>query len=138
MKTPDASTFAMYIVVRESLNMSIGKTAAQCCHAVQYLMADFARCSADDNSIADGIFGNCACFCCMSEWITDGLHTKIVLGADEKEWARLLVDTDTTHRVVVTDAGLTELEPGTDTVMAFVPMRKSDRLVCLKRLQALK
>lgn len=36
------------------------------------------------------------------------------------------------------DAGLTEVDPGTETVMALWPMRKSERPPLVKRLQTLK
>ncbi len=134
----DTDPVVMYVVVRESLGMSIGKTAAQCCHAVQHIMEMWVQyCDTDDAPVLTLDFETFGTI--MDEWLTDSAWTKVVLGADEKEWERLLKDTESlTGRVIITDAGFTELEPGTQTVIAFAPMRKSDRPPCLKRLQVLK
>lgn len=62
---------------------------------------------------------------------------KVTLGADEKEWAKVKASQELTYQVV-RDAGLTEVEPGSETVMAVWPMHKSQAPKVLKRLQVLK
>lgn len=145
----------MYLVVRESINMSIGKTAAQCAHASQMLQMKYddlkksstklqkelalvphseltlkAQLSTQYKMTAPyiSIFG---------EWMGDSFR-KVVLKADEKEWARLKEETKGQNDVIVVDAGLTELTPGTETVMGLWPIRKSHVSKTVKRLQVLK
>ena len=122
----------VYIVVNKDLNMSLGKTCAQVGHAIQYLCQRYLLiwCAHEKTPtektkklISDYL-----------EWSVEGLSTKIVLGADTKEFNKLKEsDLDP---FIVTDAGKTEVEPGTETVLAFWPMEKdSNRLI--KRLRLL-
>lgn len=156
-KSEDAIT--MYLIVRESLNMSIGKTAAQCAHASQMLHMQY-----DDlhkslvsyrkrvKSLEEGLhpsksdlsshFPSPETYALVQpleaiyeQWLTLGIR-KVVLSADEKEWAKLL--SEEKSKVVVKDAGLTELTPGTDTVIGLWPIRKSQTSKTIKKLQVLK
>ena len=68
------------------------------------------------------------------EWSVEGQSTKIVLGADSKEFNKLKI-LELEH-FIVTDAGKTEIPSGTETVLAFWPMEKdSNKLI--KRLRLL-
>jgi peptidyl-tRNA hydrolase len=60
------------------------------------------------------------------------------LKADEKEWIKLKQEIKDQPHVIVRDAGLTELEPGTETVIGLWPVRKSKRSKTVARLQVLK
>jgi len=62
-------------------------------------------------------------------------YRKATLVADDKEWEKLK---EQLWCFVVKDAGLTEVDPGTETVMALWPMRKSEVPKLVKRLQTLK
>ncbi len=106
----------MYIVVRSSLGMSPGKMAAQVGHAAHLSMR--LNLGPEYNWI---------------KW-NSGEYGKIILAADEKDWIKLKALPDA---VVVVDNGHTELDPGTETVVAFAPMRKEDRPGLLKRLRLL-
>lgn len=112
----------MYLIVREGLGMSMGKTAAQCAHASQMLLLEY----------LDGAKDNL-----MEEWLK-GSFRKVVLKADESEWNKVLDNIPEKGRIVVIDAGLTELDPHTATVIGVFPMRKSERPKIIKRLQTLK
>ena len=127
MSTNTEDPIAMYLVVRQSLNMSIGKTAAQVAHASSRLTEIYYRNKASTNN---EYFDN------FKSWLKDG-ERKIVLEADEKEW-KTLQGVMNNYDCLITDAGHTELEPGTTTVIGFFPMKKSARPNILKRLQALK
>ena len=140
----------MYLVVRESINMSIGKTAAQCAHASQMLQMKYEESKNTSRALLKQISllvendkikmlaeykalaPNISIF---GEWMANSFR-KVVLKADEKEWARLKEECP--NRVIVVDAGLTELTPGTETVIGVWPHRKSQTTKTLRRLQVLK
>lgn len=127
----------MYLVVRESLNMSIGKTAAQCAHASQMLQLQFAELERWD------MCGWCngpdkVRFSDFKDWL-DSSFRKVVLKADDKEWEKVKgAFVEDVMRVTVVDAGLTEIAAGSETVIGIWPMRKSQRPKILQKLQVLK
>jgi PTH2 family peptidyl-tRNA hydrolase len=115
----------MYLIVRESLNMSVGKIAAQCGHATQMvLLQHFEAPTMKSEPSA------------FEEWLSTSFR-KVVLSADEKEWAKVR-DSGEVRFLTVTDAGLTEVPSGSETVMVLWPMRKSLVPKVIKRLQVLK
>ena len=127
----------MYLIVREELGMSIGKTAAQCAHASQMLQLKFNELEKEDMCgwANDADLARKKIF---QEWL-DGSFRKVVLKADDKEWHKVqLAFVEGVMRVTVVDAGLTEVNPNTETVMGIWPMRKSEVPKVLKRLQVLK
>ena len=116
----------MYLIVRESLQLSIGKTAAQVGHAVGYL---FTRYSEIKQSKEGYLF---------KEWMNTGCR-KIVLGASDAEWSKLKDEFGSNNNCfIVRDAGHTEVEAGTETVFGVFPLHKNDAPKILKRLQTLK
>lgn len=122
---------AMYIVVRESLGMSPGKIAAQVGHAVELLTKNKQSLLNNDRLL------NYDEYIDYYQYINDYGYRKIVLKADDKEWEKIKAIKAT--KAIVNDAGLTEIPIGTETVIAFWPMRKSDaQKTILKRLQLLK
>ena len=140
----------MYLIVRESINMSIGKTAAQCAHAAQMLQIKYAelhktlvyvrkKISAEDDvaSLATGYDKMAPIEAIYEQWLSLGIR-KVVLSADEKDWNKLLLELDKDTSYIVKDAGLTELAPGTDTVIGLWPIKKSQASKTVKRLQVLK
>ena len=123
----------MYLIVRESLNMSIGKTAAQVGHAVQMLHLKY------DQEYQFWLGGDVCNFNqvkIFQEWL-ETFSRKVVLKADEKEFIKVQTELPN-DIVIVTDAGLTELNPQTDTVIGVFPMRKSNVPKIIKKLQVLK
>jgi len=148
---PEESPLVMYLVVRESLGMSIGKTAAQVAHAAQKLQQRYQElewkaesylppphdCSEESFlDIPEELRDKIDIF---SKWC-NGSVRKVVLKADEKEWAKLKSDLDwaRTEYYLVVDAGFTELAPHTETVIGLWPIRKNDAPKVIKRLQVLK
>lgn len=142
----------MYLVVRESINMSIGKTAAQCAHSSQMLQMKYEEVKNASRALQKEISSLvendkekmlaeykmiAPLISIFGEWMGSSFR-KVVLKADEKEWARLKEEVKNEAHVIVRDAGLTELEPGTETVIGLWPMRKSKVSKTVKRLQALK
>lgn len=145
----------MYLIVRESLNMSAGKIAAQVGHAVgiidAYYMSfvaeiDMMYLSAIDEDIfsskieevissvdrekLDNILPKTHCF---EQW-RDNSFRKIVLRADDKEWEKAKRQLDC---YLVVDAGLTQVESGSETVIGLWPMLKSSAPPLIKRLRLL-
>ncbi len=120
----------LYLVVRESLNMSPGKVAAQVGHAVgmlySYVINMWERgilLPEETEQLAN-----------IEAWHKES-YRKIVLRADKNEWFKIQKELD---YFVVRDAGLTQVEAGSETVMTFLPMKKSQAPKVIKRLQVLK
>lgn len=148
---PTADPLVMYLVVRESLGMSIGKTAAQVAHAAQRLQQRYQELhdeaesylpplhdchESDFLNIPKDILEKIDIF---SKWSRAEVR-KIVLKANEKEWFKLksiLWSTTALEYNLVIDAGFTELAPHTETVIGFWPVYKSKVPLVIKRLQLL-
>jgi len=113
----------MYIVVRKSIRMSPPKLAGQVGHAVQMIMEARMGLRSPVGDLDD-----------MLTWLGTS-YAKVLLGANEKEWAKVK---EVPGVQVVVDLGRTELKPNTETVIAFWPMRKSEVGKVLSRLQILK
>ena len=120
----------MYLIVRESLNMSAGKIGAQCGHAAQMVLLKY-----QEDAFCDTYDPPDPKYALFAEWLKTSFR-KIVLGADEKEWAKVKACSEITY-VIVRDAGLTEVEAGSETVIGVFPLRKSKAPKVIKRLQAL-
>ncbi len=152
----------MYLIVRESLGMSIGKTAAQCGHACQLMSEEMYKYAhymvSLDTKMKD--FGKPpgeglrlrSIFQKLEEivntyglWLQHHGYRKVVLSASEKEWEKVKLafpqpadnQLEKGH-ILVVDNGLTELSPNTETVIALFPMLKSTAPKIIKRLQLLK
>lgn len=105
----------MYIVVNSDIKMSKGKTAAQVAHGAVRAA-----------SRADKWVGP------HDDWVKwlgaysgfTGSQTKIILKAPEAAM-RALNSQYEEETVLILDEGRTEIAPGTPTVLAFIPMKKS-------------
>jgi len=132
----------MYLIVREELGMSVGKTGAQCAHAAQILLLDYIKRQKEIDWISvahrdnEGMKILSDHVMMFQSWL-DSSFRKVVLKADDKEWVKLKAELLLPISIVV-DAGLTELNPNTETVMGVWPMRKSEVPKVIKRLQVLK
>lgn len=114
----------LYIVIRESLNMSPGKAVAQGGHAVEKFLLKYFRIQIfsvkkDLNITTPDELEHVRV---ATEWIGNGSR-KVVLRADEKEWET--IKSEMKDIFIIKDAGLTEVEPGTETALALWPQRKS-------------
>jgi PTH2 family peptidyl-tRNA hydrolase len=142
----------MYLIVHETLGMSTGKTAAQCAHASQMLTLDYFETKDKSRALQKKIMETTdedevhvmkALYAeqnrklsVFGEWL-QGSFRKVVLRADDKEWAKIQNDYGN-HMIMVVDAGLTEIAAGSETVIGLWPMRKSQRPKTIQRLQVLK
>lgn len=119
----------LYLVVKESLNMSIGKTAAQCGHAVQYFMMKFLEIQTLPTKDEPTNF----LLLTAQEWLSSSFR-KVVLRANDSKFERLKEELPC---LVVHDAGLTEIPNGSETVLALWPMLKSQAPKLVKQLRVL-
>lgn len=131
----------MYLIVRESLGMSIGKIAAQCGHAVGMIMLHYLDLCRKEDRDGD-LWGEDQLLReAMDAWLKSSFR-KVVLRADDKEWVKFktMIDADEYdwESVTVVDSGLTEIAPGSETVIGLWPMKRSEAPKLVKRLQVLK
>lgn len=132
LRAEQEDPLVMYLIVRSDLNMSIGKTAAQVGHAVQRLMQQYLILYCDDTCETDENK-----FELFKDWLKESCR-KVVLKANEQKWNKLVERYGTSdYAVVVCDAGLTEIEPNTNTVIGFWPMKRSQAPNPIKKLQTL-
>jgi len=132
----------LYIVVRSELNMSAGKIGAQIGHVMQYLFMRYFKAIVFDSSkkyhdlhlISEAEIAHAKI---LTQWASNSASTKIVLGADNKEWASLKEEFGK-ELFVVKDAGHTQVEPGSETAMCRWPHLKSETPRSIKRLSLLK
>lgn len=112
----------MYFIVRSSLNMGSGKIAAQCAHAAQIMTTIFW--TLEEKDPAKKTF---------QDWLAQD-YRKVVLKAKDSEFNRIKNEFNCS---VVIDNGLTEVKPGSETVIVLYPMKKSEQPPFLKRLRVL-
>jgi peptidyl-tRNA hydrolase len=129
MEAQDRDDPVMYLVVRTSLGMGTGKTAAQVGHAVGMLTRLMEQVSRNPDAAKDKERR------LAEEWYATD-YAKIVLAADEKEFAK--ASALGPPHVTVVDNGRTEITAGSLTVVGFWPMRRSAAPSLLKRLRLLK
>lgn len=125
-----------YIIVKSSLNMSSGKACAQCGHAVQHIILEYIKLEVISMKkgltfhLPDTMIEHISL---TTEWLHNGSR-KVVLRADDKEFEK--VKEEFAHNCyVVSDAGKTELAPGTETTIALWPQYKNQVSKTIKRLQ---
>ena len=139
----------MYLVVKKSLEMGPGKTAAQCAHASQQLLVNYFKHKMGyverdrgDGSMFMGLDGSIIFdyqemvpfLELFEQWLNTSFR-KVVLVANDSQFERLKEDP---NHVVVVDAGLTEIAPGSETVIGLWPRRRSTCSKLIQKLQVLK
>ncbi len=159
----DLDPYVMYIVVRESLNLSPGKVGAQCGHAVEYLMEEalpekwptkeevalrskhqlrpetMTPMDSDQfaalNEASRKRAERLEDFRAWRARDASGRRTaaKIVLAASDTEFEK--VKREEPDHFLVVDNGHTEVAPSTETCLGLWPRRKSTRSKTLKRLR---
>lgn len=130
--------WVMYLIVRESLRMGIGKTAAQVGHAVGILSKVYLRLFTRDQSLLGE--EHLMKISNFENW-ESAASRKIVLKADDKEWEKIKEEYKQTNSVlgpyIVRDAGLTEIAAGSETVIGLWPIKKSQAPKIVRKLQVL-
>jgi peptidyl-tRNA hydrolase len=127
----------MYLVVPYDLrDLNKGKLCAQVSHAVGYIYTAYYRQKIADAKNFIGREISLEEEHLMDDWIKNGVR-KVVLEAKPAQWEKLK-QLEGARTFLVKDAGHTLLEPGTETCIGFMPMRKSERPKLLAQLQTLK
>ena len=121
----------LYCVVNDSLKMSKGKIAAQCCHVNTKII----RLMEKQSKIP----------LIYMEWKHTG-ETTVILKAKADQFAAIFETfkhekSDSSFQQPIMcyqmDEGRTEVLPGTITVLGFTPVRKNEAPECLKHLKIL-
>jgi len=126
-----------YVVVKESLQMSPGKIAAQVGHATQHMLMRYFRTQVlkakihDDNHFPQTEIDHIKI---TTDWIARS-STKVILRASDQQWFDLKKEFGKSL-FIVRDEGRTEIEPG-ETVLAFWPQFKSAAPPSLRQLRLL-
>ena len=125
-----------YYIVRTDLGMSVGKIGAQIAHGAQMFAIRYASLKflETDENIEYVAPGKSKLIRMAKEWF-EGSFRKVVLGGNAKDFEKIKNELDV---FLVKDAGLTEVEAGSETVLVTWPLLKSTRPKVLKKLQVFK
>lgn len=118
-----------YYIVRKDVPMTVGKICAQVAHGAQmfaftYLERKSQLALPHHQDVRERIN--------LTDMWVGGSFRKVVLGGRKKDFEKIKKELDV---FAIRDAGLTEVEPGTETVLVCWPMLKS---TCPKTLQRLR
>ncbi len=127
----DDDKLFLYFVINTDLGMEAGKISVQTGHAVQYVMERYWH--GTQLNMTDAETAKCLVF---HSWRTSPDHGKISLAANAAEFKQVRVENP--DCIVVTDHGYTEVPPGSETVLAVGPMKKSERSPILQKLKPLR
>lgn len=129
MTERDLDPYVMYLVVRTSLKMSVGKVAAQVGHAVQMLMQEFDM----SHSLQRFKYREAT-----QHWLHDDFpsYAKIVLAANDEEFVQVREENSDVFAVI--DRGFSEVPANTSTVIGLWPCRKSEASETVKKLKLLR
>jgi peptidyl-tRNA hydrolase len=116
-----------YYIVRSDVPMTPGKLASQVAHGAMMFLLRY-------NQLKNHHSGAYAERLNQTfQWL-NGSFRKVLLKGDTKDFERLKKELDV---FLVRDAGLTEVDPNTETVLVTWPMLKSQRPKFLTRLRVL-
>jgi peptidyl-tRNA hydrolase, PTH2 family len=121
-----------YYIVRKDLDMSVGKMCAQVAHAAQIFTISYQEMVKEIPLCPLG--GEVLRRKEITEKWLAGSFRKVVLKAKKSEFEKIKKELDV---FVVTDAGLTEVEAGSETVLVTWPMKKSEQHKILQQLRCL-
>ena len=120
-----------YLVVRKSLDMSPGKIAAQCAHLGAMFILRYEEIRHSLGFPAGGLRKT---QCDITKQWLDISFRKRVKKANDSQFERIKQELPV---FVVRDAGLTEVDPGSETVLCTWPMRESSAPTLLTKLRNL-
>lgn len=133
MSQPNIDPYVMYLIVRESLGMGIGKTGVQTGHAVDMIIFAYMQIR-ENNREKEFVSSQTLNQIESMEMWRNNNRTKLVKRADDKEFAKVK---EMFGEFVVIDAGYTEVPAGSETVIGIWPMLKSNTPKLIKRLRLL-
>jgi peptidyl-tRNA hydrolase len=143
----EENPWTLYIIINVDLGMTAGKIAAQTGHAIDIMRDEIdeiksraIRYQKTDKLILSKKqiesfdldlqrYNNYLCW-------KQAHRRKIVLQAHQKEFEKLL-NYGEVFKYFVTDAGLTQVKPGSVTIIGLLPMRKNNAPKLVRRLRNL-
>lgn len=117
-----------YFIVRKDISMSIGKIGSQIAHGAEMFVFKYE--SIRNNVLIEPY----SSFVKITKQWFDGSFRKVVLGGKKKDFDKIIKELNV---FLVRDAGLTEVEPNSETVIVTWPMLKSTAPKCISKLQVL-
>jgi len=120
-----------YYIVNKDLDMTPGKIAAQVAHGAQMFLSKYFEIKQKQSYPIGGKYAIYAEIC--DAWFLSSFR-KVVLTAKKKDFDRVKELLDV---FLVVDAGLTQVESGSETVLVSWPMLKSKQPDVLKKLRVL-
>ena len=135
VRAEQGDPLVQYYIVRTDIPMSTGKIGAQIAHGAEMFVLRYQmllKHSIEEMSPLrpeyDGMME------IVHEWLNTSFR-KVVLGGKKKDFEKIIAELQV---FLVRDAGLTEVEPNSETVLVTWPLRRSECPKILKRLQTLK
>lgn len=123
VRAEQGDPIVQYFIVRTDIPMSVGKIGAQIAHGAEMFVLKYNQYSTDEDPKV----------VLAREWF-DGSFRKVVLGGKKKDFEKIIAELPV---FLVRDAGLTEVEPNSETVLVTWPLLKSTAPKCISRLQTL-
>ncbi len=134
IRAEQGDPIVQYFIVRTDLNMSVGKIGAQIAHGAEMFILRYTELKQVLNCLDNKyIRPNERIVGMVDDWLGSSF-TKVVLGGKKKDFDKIISELNV---FLVRDAGLTEVEPNSETVIVTWPMLKSTQPKCLARLQTL-
>jgi peptidyl-tRNA hydrolase, PTH2 family len=130
VRAEQGDPIVQYFIVRSEFEMSTGKIGAQIAHGAEMFVLRYNQYANLQVSMSED---ECAREEITRAWL-NGSFRKVVLRGKKKDFEKIIAELPV---FLVRDAGLTEVEPNSETVLVTWPMRKSDAPKCISRLQAL-
>ena len=121
-----------YYIVRTDVEMSTGKICAQIAHAAQLFTFRYQQLKQQLPAIHGG--GSAFTKVKITDQWFENSFRKVVLKGTQKDFDKLKEELDV---FVIKDAGLTEVDLGTETIVVTWPMYKSQQPKWLARLRVL-
>lgn len=131
MRKTQEDPWVMYIIVRKSLKMSAGKIAAQVAHGAQMMILRYQELMQDNIIFGSDDYNKCNA---VQSWIKESFR-KVVLVANDSKWEK--IKEECSCAALVRDAGLTQVEPKTETVICLWPQKKSNIPKIITKLRTL-
>jgi len=133
IREDQSDPIVQYYIVRSDIGMSVGKIGAQIAHGAQMFIFGYLKvcdlCKPMPSGGKPMLKRDIT-----NKWMNESFR-KVFLKAKTKDFEKIKEILDV---FVVRDAGLTEVEPGSETIIVTWPMHKSTAPKQLKRLQTLK
>lgn len=134
VRAEQGDPIVQYFIVRTDIPMSVGKIGAQIAHGAEMFVLRHQILLKHSIEEMTPLKPECeSALHITQEWL-NGSFRKVVLRGKKKDFDKIIAELNV---FLVRDAGLTEVEPNSETVIVTWPMRKSAAPKCISRLQVL-